>query len=794
MRNSLNILFIAFLVFYQFSHSQNLVQDGAISNSNANWNGQESPWNASTYQSSYMAACGTNYVMELDAASMPTQTLTGFVNSLQYVLSFRYAYRTAGCGPSNNPTFLRISFTDALGVLDYTLSIPNTQSTFADFSYTFTNNGSTSHTLQFANPGNVNTCGVIVDDISLMKLSAPGGIAGANLSYWLKSESIALPDNSNVYAWISQGNNVVSITSPCGNPPNFKTGLASAANQLVANFNPYITFNGTNQYLSYETNRINMLDVSAGGAGGSIFTVFQGGNKGRSYFGHRSLTTNSRIDGKTDSLMIVDGTTTGASNTMRYNHNGRVNICAIKGKTGGLTLNDLNGGTQTLVDNAISNDYLSVGVRKNNGGTYERFFDGSVSEMMIFNTILSNTQMHQVRSYLGTKYGVTLSDNSLSIGIDERTYLASDGTTVYWDYVANSAFHNNVTIIGRDDATGLNQQKSISTDADAGSNTGNAMLIIDNSAAISSNNSFLSTGHNGTVIPNPGGADFIDVPAGIQSRLKRVWKFQKTGVGIANNIFVSFDMTGFSPLTGSDLRLVVSNSTVFSGASVIAGAYAAPYFTASLPTTGGVYFTVASTNSVTTPLPITLLSFSAKLIQEFVEIKWKTATELNSKAFDVERSIDGINFEKINSSLSKAPNGNSNSELNYLIVDNSVTVGTRYYYRLKHSNLDESYTYSEIISIDIKNRINDKDLFNILPNPSQGNFTLNFTTSLQKNCEIKITIVNSIGKLIYSSIISENQLDNNKFYPKNECLANGTYIITCEIEGKTTRVLHVVVR
>ncbi|MBK6523959.1 MAG: hypothetical protein IPG08_17545 [Sphingobacteriaceae bacterium] len=162
LRNILCVLFILSGGLF----AQNLVVNGAISNSNANWNGHESPWNGTTYQASYMAACGNNYVMEVDASSTPSQVVNGFVSSNVYLLTFKYAYRSVGCGPSNNPTFLRIRFSDALTTLDYTLSIPNTQTTFANFTYTFTNNASTSHTLAFTNLGNVNTCGVIVDDIS----------------------------------------------------------------------------------------------------------------------------------------------------------------------------------------------------------------------------------------------------------------------------------------------------------------------------------------------------------------------------------------------------------------------------------------------------------------------------------------------------------------------------------------------------------------------------------------------------------------------------------------------------
>lgn len=591
--NRLSFL-ISFLCACISSISQNLVIDGSITNSNTNWNGQESPWNGTTYQGSYITACGNNYVMEVDNASIPTQTVNGFQNGAVYTFCFRYAYRTS-CAPSVNPTTLRIRFTDATTVLDYTMSVANTVTNFLPMCFTFTNNTSTTHTLQFSNPGNANTCGVIIDDISIVKLASPGGIGTASLSYWVKAETISQADGSDVYAWNSLGSTAITVTAPCAARPVYRTGLASAANNLIANFNPYLTFNGTTQYLAYENSRQAFIDVASGGSGATIFEVYQGGTAGRTLFGYRG-SNNSRVEGKSDSLAFSDGGSAGTNNNLGFSHSSRVNIIAATGKHNGLTISDLNGQAQTLANNSVDTDHLTIGARKSSSvGTFGRYFNGSISEIIMVNGPLAATPMHRVRSYLAMKYGVTLRDNA-NTGIEERSFQSSSGT-ITWDYPTNAAFHNNVTVIGRDDGSGLNQKRSISTDADAGSNTGNAMLDIDNVSDFTADQSFLAVGHNGTVIPNPGGADFGDVPSGIQSRLRRVWMFAKTGTGVANNVSVRFDMTGFTPLTGANLRLLVSTSTVFASASVIAGSYAAPYFTASLPTTGGVYFTVASTNT-----------------------------------------------------------------------------------------------------------------------------------------------------------------------------------------------------
>jgi hypothetical protein len=750
MKSKALVLISFFLGIIAASYSQNLVVNGGIINSNASWSGQEAPFNASTYQGSYITACGNNYVMEVDNASIPTQTVNGFVSGAVYRFNCRYAYRTS-CAPSVNPTILRIRFTDAPAVLDFTISIPNTVTNFIPLTFTFTNNTSTTHTLQFTNPGNANTCGVVLDDISILRFTSPGAVSTSSLSLWLKAESISQPNNSDVYAWNSLGSSALTVTAPCAARPVYRNGLASNADNLVANFNPFITFNGTSQYLAYEISRQAFLDVSSGGNGATIFEVYQGGTAGRTVFGYRG-DNNSRIETKADSLVLSDGGSAGTNNNLGFSHSTRVNVVAATGKHNGLVISDLNGVNQTLSNNSADTDHLTIGVRKTSStSAFNRFFNGRVSEFIIFNGPLSSVQMHRIRSYLGMKYGVTFGDNTNTL-IEERSYESSNGTNV-WSFASNSDFHNNVTIIGRDDGSALNQLRSISTDADAGSNTGSAMLDINNVNAFTADQSFLAVGHNGTVIPNPGGADFNDVPAGIQSRLRRVWKFQKTGTGVANNVTVRFDMTGFSPLTGSQLRLIVSTTTVFAGASVIAGSYAAPYFTASLPTTGGVYFTVASTNSVSTPLPVELLEFTAVKNEESVLLEWKVSRETNFKEYIVQRSENAFDFTDIGVVM---PDDSEKSIKQYQFSDSKPFEGINYY-RLKIVDIDNSYKFTPTKFVDFSKY---EFEFMLYPNPNKGKFFLKNLNGLRIK-EITVNIINPLGEVVFEDDFNFNQNQNS---------------------------------
>jgi hypothetical protein len=99
------------------------------------------------------------------------------------------------------------------------------------------------------------------------------------------------------------------------------------------------------------------------------------------------------------------------------------------------------------------------------------------------------------------------------------------------------------------------------------------------------------------------------------------------------------------------------------------------------------------------PLPITLVSFDAKLSGKQVNITWTTSTEINNDYFTVERSADGINFERL-TQIKGA--GNSNFLKNYFFADESPFTGVNYY-RLRQTDFDGKSTNSTIKAVNVLN-------------------------------------------------------------------------------------------
>lgn len=97
-------------------------------------------------------------------------------------------------------------------------------------------------------------------------------------------------------------------------------------------------------------------------------------------------------------------------------------------------------------------------------------------------------------------------------------------------------------------------------------------------------------------------------------------------------------------------------------------------------------------------LPIELLYFRGKNENEINILYWSTASEINNDYFTIEKSYDGYIFKDIDYIVGA---GHSTHQLYYEYHD-SNTQPFITYYRLKQTDYDGKYEYSEIISIDTK--------------------------------------------------------------------------------------------
>ncbi len=236
------------------------------------------------------------------------------------------------------------------------------------------------------------------------------------------------------------------------------------------------------------------------------------------------------------------------------------------------------------------------------------------------------------------------------------------------------------------------------------------------------------------------------------TRSQKVYSVTPTTNGSTASYTATFYFTP-SELGGknvSNIRLAKTNASTIAASNssntVIVTPTKATYnsadssFTASF--TGFSKFFLVD-NSVV--LPITLVDFSAALVNGNSELKWVTASEQDNHQFDVELSTDGTNFIKLGTVLSQ---GNSSINQSYGYTHIKPAPGT-YYYRLKQVDNDGRFTYTKIITITITGGSTKPFLY---PLPAKNVITLNFGTIIQ---QANINLYSSDMKLIKKQTITQ---------------------------------------
>ena len=188
--------------------------------------------------------------------------------------------------------------------------------------------------------------------------------------------------------------------------------------------------------------------------------------------------------------------------------------------------------------------------------------------------------------------------------------------------------------------------------------------------------------------------------------------------------------------------------------------------------TGFSGFGVGVSNSAI--LPLNLISFNGKFLNKNqIELSWATLTETNTSNFEVERSGDGVIFEKFATVLAA---GNSTTRKDYVQIDNNFIRNAKNYYRLKMNDINGQYSYSNIVVLTDKN----KDPIEIFPNPVTDGILniLLFNNFASK--KLSIVLYSSDGKRVLQKTLNENTYLQKINIAK---LSTGTYTVVL-LEGK----------
>ena len=171
---------------------------------------------------------------------------------------------------------------------------------------------------------------------------------------------------------------------------------------------------------------------------------------------------------------------------------------------------------------------------------------------------------------------------------------------------------------------------------------------------------------------------------------------------------------------------------------------------------------------VSNPLPLQLLSFTASLQGNQTLLTWKTAHELATHHFEVEKKASvSNNFSFLASLPAKGGNGN---EL-YHYSDNLVTEGVTYY-RLKEVDNNGLGNYSQLVLVNLRSAI--ATTLKVYPNPVVTQMTINFNAA--ENKTYQLLLVDALGRTVINKTVS-CKAGNNTINWNVAQLAAGTYTL-----------------
>jgi hypothetical protein len=170
-------------------------------------------------------------------------------------------------------------------------------------------------------------------------------------------------------------------------------------------------------------------------------------------------------------------------------------------------------------------------------------------------------------------------------------------------------------------------------------------------------------------------------------------------------------------------------------------------------------------------LPVELLIFEGKNTEGGNLLTWLTASETQNKGFDIERSTDGVSFEKIGFVLG---NGTTIQKQDYFFKDESFEGVV--YYRLKQLDFDGRFEYSKIISIDGKGKT---VVLSVFPNPSNGLFNI---FGVDDSDTESYTLMNSVGQAVSIKVQNDGQVDMS-VYP------SGVYYLRVSSSGHVIKLV-----
>ena len=181
-------------------------------------------------------------------------------------------------------------------------------------------------------------------------------------------------------------------------------------------------------------------------------------------------------------------------------------------------------------------------------------------------------------------------------------------------------------------------------------------------------------------------------------------------------------------------------------------------------------------NDTTSSVPVELTDFYSNVSNGKVLLTWKTATEINNRGFEIQRSSDRTDW----STIAYIDGKGTTTEPNiYSYTDEPAISGT-YYYRLKQYDLNGNFEFSKTIEVDLR-IIKDFVLEQNYPNPFNPSTTIGY--ELPKESDVMIKVYDILGNEIATLVNGKKPAGVHEVNFDGSNLGSGMYIYRMNIDN-----------
>lgn len=167
-------------------------------------------------------------------------------------------------------------------------------------------------------------------------------------------------------------------------------------------------------------------------------------------------------------------------------------------------------------------------------------------------------------------------------------------------------------------------------------------------------------------------------------------------------------------------------------------------------------------------LPVELTDFQVTAnSNDKVNINWASATEINHKMYEIERSQNGKDFESIKQTAAK---GDVNKAAQYSFIDETPYSGVSYY-RLRMIGKNGSDDLSKTLSVTFKSS---KVRLKFYPNPVQDNVRIYIASP--SSDDFNLDVFDVTGKLIWSKKVS-TESESSEWFVDTHNWSKGVYFV-----------------